>query len=234
MNPLEHQQQLVRIAARALAKGGLVTAFGHCSMRTSSDEFLVCAAKPMGLIGAGEPGTVVHVSQPLPDGVLGEVRIHQQIYARRPEVQAVCRFMSPHVMALAAMGQAPTARHGFSSYFYPAAPMWKDPRLVRNDQAAQGVAQAMGDAPAVVLSVNGAVSAADSMEKAVALAWFLEDAARVELAVRSAGGADVSIFANAEVATERATWSGRIAERIWDFLSAGDPEVAFLKQAQHV
>jgi len=222
----QQQQRVVRIAARALARGGLVTAFGHCSVRVAPGEFLVCAARPMGLIEAGEPGTVVPVDRPLPEGVLGEVRIHQQIYARRPDVQAVCRFMSPQVMALAAMGLAPSARHGFSSYFYPSAPMWSDPRLVRNDLAAAGVAQVMGSAPAVVLSVNGAVTAADSIEKAVALAWFLEDAARVELAVRNAGGAAVRIFRDAQVAAERATWSGRIAERIWDFLSAGDPEIS--------
>jgi HCOMODA/2-hydroxy-3-carboxy-muconic semialdehyde decarboxylase len=233
MTEFAPQQRLVRMAARALAKGGLVTAFGHCSVRVSPREFLVCAAKPMGLIEAGEPGTVVHVSQPLPEGVLGEVRIHQQIYARRPEVQAVCRFMSPQVMALAAMGLAPSARHGFSSYFYPCAPMWSDPRLVRNEPAAEGVAQAMGAAPAVVLSVNGAVTAADSIEKAVALAWFLEDAARVELAVRCAGGAAVRIFPDAHVAAERATWNGRIAERIWDFLCAGDPELSSPNLSRH-
>jgi HCOMODA/2-hydroxy-3-carboxy-muconic semialdehyde decarboxylase len=233
MSDLSLQQQTVRVAARALARSGLVTAFGHCSLRLSPREFLVCAAKPMGLIGVGEPGTVVQVDQPLPEGVLGEVRIHQQIYARRPDVQAVCRFMSPQVMALAAMALTPAARHGFSSYFYPSPPMWNDPRLVRHTEAAQGVARLMGDASAIVLSVNGAVTAADSMAKAVSLAWFLEDAARVELAVRAAGGEAVRIFADAQVAAERATWSGRIAERIWEFLCAGDPEFTPNLQAHH-
>jgi HCOMODA/2-hydroxy-3-carboxy-muconic semialdehyde decarboxylase len=178
----------------------------------------------MGLISAGEPGSIVNVEGALPEGVLGEVRIHQHVYAQRPDVQAICRFMSPNVMALAAMGQAPIARHGFSSYFYPTVPMWTDPRLVRNDDAARQVADVMGQAPALILSVNGAVTAAATLEQAVALAWFLEDAARVELAVRSAGGADVRIYADAAQAAERATWQGRIAERIWEFLSAGDPE----------
>lgn len=217
-------QVKVRKAARALARGGLVTAFGHCSMRVDDGHFLVCAARPMGLIDAGEPGTVVPVDGPLPPGVLGEVRMHQQIYSRRPEVQAVCRFMSPHVMALAAMGESPSARHGFSSYFYPKVPLWIDPALVRNDDAARGVAETMGAAPAVVVSGNGAVTAADSIEKAVSLAWFLEDAARVELAVRSAGGSAHVTFKHADQARQRATWEGRIAERIWEYLTAGDPE----------
>lgn len=221
---MEAQQRLVRLAARALARGGLVTAFGHCSLRLSASEFLVCAARPMGLIAVGEPGTVVPVDGPLPEGVLGEVRMHQQIYRRRPEVNAICRFLSPQVMALAAMGHSPSARHGYSAYFYPQVPMWRDPALVRNDLAANGVAEVMGSACAVVVGVNGAVTAADTIEKALTLAWFLEDSARVELAVRAAGGAQHVSFADAAAAENRATWDGRIAERVWEFLVAGDPE----------
>ncbi|MGE0310968.1 MAG: class II aldolase/adducin family protein [Lautropia sp.] len=224
---LEAVQQRVREAAWALAKAGLVTAFGHCSKRISAHEFIVCAARPMALINEREPGTVVRTDAPLPDGVLGEVRLHQAIYRARPDVRAICRFLSPQVMSLAAMGLTPTARHGFSSYFYPRVPFWPDPQLVRNDAAAAGVARTLGDAPAVVVGVNGAVTAADSMPRAFALAWFLEDSARVELTVRAAGGADHVSFATPEAARERATWEGRIAERVWDYWTdGGRPEHA--------
>ena len=222
---LDSQQRMVRVAARALARAGLVAAFGHCSLRISADEFIVCAARPMGLIPTGEAGAVVRTSGPLPGGVLGEVRMHQQIYQRRSDVQAICRILPSHVMALAAMGCSPSARHGFSSYFYPRVPMWSDPALVRNDAAAAGVAQTLGDAAAVVVGVNGAVTVGADMRRALALAWFLEDSARVELAVRAAGGADHVTFANAEAAAERATWQGRIAERMWEHMTANDPEL---------
>lgn len=79
-------ERRVRVAARALARHGLVQAWGHCSARIDEHSFLVCASKAMGRIGVGEPGTVVPINAPLPPGVLGEVRIHQQIYKRRPEV----------------------------------------------------------------------------------------------------------------------------------------------------
>ena len=82
------QQRELRIAARALARGNLVHAYGHCSMRLDAHRFLVCAAKPMGTITPGDAGTLVPVVGALPDGVLGEVRIHQQIYARRAEIGA--------------------------------------------------------------------------------------------------------------------------------------------------
>ena len=90
-------QVLVRKAARALARGGLVHAYGHCSARIDQESFLVCAPKPMGLIEPGEDGQVVPIDGPLPDGVLGEVRIHQQIYRKRPDAGGVCRTMPPNL-----------------------------------------------------------------------------------------------------------------------------------------
>lgn len=217
--PTPEHQRTVRLAARALARAGLVHAFGHCSVRLDAKTFLVCAARPMSLIEDVDVGTVVAVEGALPAGVLGEVRMHQQIYRRRPAVGAICRFMSPQVMALAAMGKTPRARHGFGAYFYPQPPMWQDPQLVRNDNSALAVAETLGSAPAIVVGVNGAVTAATDMPRALTLAWFLEDAARVELAVRAAGGEAHASFADAEAARQRATWEGRIAERMWEVLT---------------
>src|SRR6266851_2507985 len=108
---MEQQQITVRKMARALARGGLVNAFGHCSVRLDEKSFLVCAAKPMGTIKPGEPGTVVSTEDALPEGVLGEVRMHQQLYKRRGDAKAICRFISPNVVALAALGLTPRARH---------------------------------------------------------------------------------------------------------------------------
>ncbi len=221
---MEQQQITVRKMARALARGGLVNAFGHCSVRLDEKSFLVCAAKPMGTIKPGEPGTVVSTEGALPEGVLGEVRMHQQVYKRRSDAKAICRFISPNVVALAALGLTPRARHGQGAHFYPKVPFWPDPGLIRNDPAAVGVAETMGKAPAVVVSVNGAVTAGATPEQAVTLAWFLEDAARVELAALSAGLAERAPRMSEEQAKNRATWQGRIAERMWDYLTAGDPE----------
>ena len=221
---MEQQQTVVRKMARALARGGLVNAFGHCSVRLDDKSFLVCSAKPMGTIKPGDPGTVVSIDGALPEGVLGEVRMHQQIYKRRSDANAICRFISPNVIALAALGLTPKARHGQGAHFYPQVPFWPDPGLIRNDPAAMGVAETMGKAPAVVVSVNGAVTAGETAAQAVTLAWFLEDAARVELAALSAGLADKAPRMTEEQAKNRATWQGRIAERMWEYLTAGDPE----------
>ena len=219
------QQAELRMLARACDRAGLVTAFGHCSLRLDAARFLVCASKPMGLIAPGEPGTAVPLDGPLPGGVLGEVRMHREVYRRRPDVNAIVRFISPSVTALAALGKSPRPRHGFGAYFAPVVPMWADPGLVRNDAAAQGVAEMMGRAPAVVVSVNGAVVGGASAAQALALGIFLEDAARIELLALGVGGGGSPVLSEAQ-ALARATWEGRVAERLWDYWTAADLEQA--------
>lgn len=215
--PGSDQQALVQMAARALGKAGLVHAFGHCSLRLDAAKFLVCSARPMELVGDA-PGTVCPVSGPLPEGVLGEVRIHQQIYARRRDVKAVCRIMPPALMALSALGIVPRPRHGIGAYFADL-PLWPDPRLLRDDAAAARLADMLGDAPAIVMRGNGAVVVAESIQKAVTLAWFLEDAARLERDVRAMGFDPETGLLDAAETADRQVWSGQVAERMWDWMT---------------
>lgn len=213
------------MSARALARAHLVGAFGHCSLRLDTEHFLVCAPKPMGLITPLDTGSVVKIHAPLPEGVLGEVRMHQSIYANRLDVNGICRTFPPQILALAAIGLTPKARHGFGSYFYPQVPLWTDTGLIRNEISAREVAQTLGTHSAIVVSINGAVTAADSLEKATALSWFLEDAARVELSCMNAGRSEHEAFKSEESARERATWAGGILERMWLYMTREDSEL---------
>ena len=80
----------------------------------------------------------------------------------------------------------------------------------------------LGDAAAIVLRGNGAVITGASLEIACGNAFFLEDAARVELALLPAR--DTAIEYSPQEATARATAVGGIYERMWQFLCYGDPE----------
>ena len=213
----------LRMGARALGRAGLVHAFGHCSIRVDEEQFLVCAPQPMGTIAVKEANTVVSVTGPLPNGVLGEVRIHQAIYQRRPEIKAVCRIMSPAVMALSTQGLTPTCRHGLSAYFANNIPLWADPRLLRDDERAQSLADMMGSATALVMRGNGAVVVGESIEEAVSYAWFLEDSARLELSVRSANFKPEEGVMSLDEIRDRQVKVG-VFERMWRYLTCGDPE----------
>jgi HCOMODA/2-hydroxy-3-carboxy-muconic semialdehyde decarboxylase len=213
-----HQQQLVQMAARALGRAELVHAFGHCSLRLDAGHFLVCAAMPMGMIGE-ELGTVVPVLGPLPEGVLGEVRAHQAIYAQRSDVNAICRIMPPALMALSTQGIVPRPRHGIGAYFDPAPPLWDDPRLLRDNVSATSLADTMGQANAIIMRGNGAIVAVDSLEKAVTLSWFLEDSARVERDIRMMGFAPDTGLLTPDETAARQVWAGGVVERMWAWLT---------------
>ena len=221
---MEALSRTVRISARSLGRAGLVHAYGHCSARLDQDHFLVCPARPMAQIAPGEACTLVPVRGPLPDGVLGEVRLHQQLYARRPECGGVIRFMGPNVMALAALGRVPEMRHGFGTYFAPRVGMWSDVQLIRDDARAAGAIDAMGDSAGLLMRGNGAVVAGASLEEATGLAFYLDDMCRIELAALAAGLGQTAPVISPDEAAARATRAGRIFERMWDHLTFGDPE----------
>ena len=222
--PIEVTQRRVRMAARALARHGLGHAYGHISARLDGETFLVCAPKPMGLIAVGEAGDVVPIEGALPDGVLGEVRCHQQIYRRRSDVNGICRTFLSHVMTLSTMRLTPRARHGFASYFAPSPPLWDDAALLRSDEAAGRLAETLGDARAIVMRGNGAIMTGASVEESIVMAFYLEEAAKTELAVLAAGDRVTPVEMTEAEAEARAVSSGRIFERMWDYLTFGDPE----------
>jgi HCOMODA/2-hydroxy-3-carboxy-muconic semialdehyde decarboxylase len=177
----------------------------------------------MGTIRPHERGTVVPIMGDLPANVLGEVRVHQHIYRRRPDVGGVCRVIPPKVVSLSVLRRTPKPRHLFGAYFSPPTPLWEDPSALRSDDLAGGAADALGNGRAVVLLGNGAVTVGPTLVEAVAHAWFLEDAARVELDVLRAGVTSAFEFTHAQ-AESRAVPAGRGYERLWDFLCDGDPE----------
>jgi HCOMODA/2-hydroxy-3-carboxy-muconic semialdehyde decarboxylase len=212
----------IRLAARALARAGLVHAYGHCSLRIDSDCFIVSPPKPLGLIGSGDSPVLVPTTGALPPNALPEVVVHQHIYRRRGDVHGIARFQSPNLTALSTLGLTPRARHGFGAYFAPCPPLYPDPRLVRDPASAAALVEQLGATRGIVMRGNGTVTVGSSIEEAVVMAWYLEDAARVELAVRSTG-LDGDEFTPAEVA-DRAITKGRLIERMWDWLTANDPE----------
>lgn len=219
---LSETELLVRKAARALGRHGLVHAYGHCSQRLDDKHFLVCTAKPMGSISPDETGKIVAIDKPLPEGVLGEVRIHAEIYKRRPDVGGIVRSMPPKVMSLSTLERTPRVLHGMSSYFSPSIPLWNDPQLIRSNEAAQEISNLFSNGNAIVMRGNGGVVAADSLADAVVLTWYMEDAARVEIDCLPLYES-VSTLSEDE-AQIRATRSGLIFERMWEYLTYGDPE----------
>ena len=222
--PLTQTQVRVRKAARALGRNNLGHAYGHVSARIDANSFLVCAPKPMGLITPKDEGTVVPIEGPLPDGVLGEVRCHQQIYMRRSDINGIARTFLRDVMTLSTFKRTPKPRIGFGSYFAPSPPLWDDPLLLRDNSMAAKLAETLDNARVIVMRGNGCILTGNTVEEAIVMAFYLEEAAKTELAVMATGKEESSIIYSNEEANARAVSSGQIFERMWDYLTADDPE----------
>lgn len=221
----------MRIAARALARAGLVHAYGHCSAQVDAGQFIVSPPKPLGRVMPDDLPTLVPTNGPLPADALPEVIVHQYIYRQRRDVRGIARFQSPNLMALSTLGLTPRARHGLGAYFAPAPPLYRDPRLLRDDASAAALVEQLGAGRAIVMRGNGAVTVGASIEEAVVMAWYLEDAARVELAVLSTGTDGMELTPH-EV-RDRAITSGRLIERMWDWMTTNDPEKCSPEESFH-
>lgn len=205
-----------------MARHGLAHAYGHVSVRLDERRFLVTPPCPLGLVGVDELGVEVALNASLPPRALPEVRVHREIYRRRADVGGICRVQPPSVMALSALGRSPRALHGLGAYFVPSAPFWPDVALVRDDARAEAVADRLGPARAIVMRGNGCVAVGETVAYAAAHAFFLEDAARIELALLPAG--DHAQEYTPDEAATRATGAGGLYERLWDYLCFGDAE----------
>ncbi len=91
---------------------------------------------------------------------------------------------------------------------------------------AVGVAEALGDARAIILRGNGVVVTGATIEETAAMVFFLEQGSKTELTVLACGGhADADpVILTPEQAEARNTSAGRIYERMWYYLTDGDPE----------
>jgi HCOMODA/2-hydroxy-3-carboxy-muconic semialdehyde decarboxylase len=56
-----------------------------------------------------------------------------------------------------------------------------------------------------------------TLEEACVMAWYLEDAARVELDVLASG--EEGVLLSEQESADRATLQGRIVERMWEWLT---------------
>ena len=168
-------------AGAALARAGLVDAFGHVSAR-DGDAARMTPPRPLGrLDGPDALDTVALDVAELPAGVPKEAWIHLGIYARRPDVGAICRAQPAAVAAVAASGRPLVALHGQGAFVGSPVVVHDDARLVRSAAQGRDVAATLGASPAVILRGNGAVTVGSTPGEAAARMYVLERSAEINL-----------------------------------------------------
>ena len=204
-------------AANTLARHGLVTAFGHVSVRTADDQFTITPPVPLGTIDAStELIEVSLTAEALPSGAPGETWMHVAIYRNRPDVTAVARAQPPASHPAAALPGPLVPVHGQGAWLGAPLAVYDDARLVRNEAAGLGVAAALGDARGVLLRGNGAVTVGTDAREAATAQWVVEQTCSHLLRV---GETDARRLTADEITAWQATWP-ELWPRLWAFLAA--------------
>jgi HCOMODA/2-hydroxy-3-carboxy-muconic semialdehyde decarboxylase len=206
-------------AAHALATEGLVTAFGHVSVREEGqDSFLITPPRPLGSLGTDESLLEVSLAgDELTEGVPGEAWIHWAIYNSRPDVGGICRAQPPISTALISAGVPIRPLHGQGAFLGEEVPVYDDARLIRDREAGEELAEGLGSAGGIIMRGNGAVTVGKSVGAAVARMWVLEVSAEIN---RTAATMGTPQALNEEEFSYWESVSEEILERIWSYLKA--------------
>ena len=115
-------------------------------------------------------------------------RFHLWIYRARPEVNAIVHTHAPYSSALSLVGEALAVAHMDSCVLYEnCAYLAEWPGVPIGDDEGRIISEALVDKPAVLLAHHGLLTAAESIERAAVLAFYLERAARMQLRARAVG-----------------------------------------------
>lgn len=168
-------------AAHVLAALGLVDAFGHVSAR---DGDVLLITPPAALDQVTELVPVPLDAADLPAEAPAEAWLHLAIYRARPDIAAVVRAQPEATLAVGACHAELAPLHGQAAWLGRRVPVHPVPRLLRTAELAAAAAATLGDADAMVLRGNGAVTTGSEPGIAVARMHLLAAACRVHAAAR--------------------------------------------------
>ncbi|MFD8221802.1 class II aldolase/adducin family protein [Streptomyces sp. NPDC059697] len=201
-------------AAHVLAGLGLVTAFGHVSVRDGG-RMLITPPKELDLVVPGELIEVPLTADTLPAGTPPEAWGHLAVYRARPDVTAVARAQPEAILAAGAVTDRITPLHGQAAWLGASIPVHDDAHLLRSAERAERAARTLGASDALVLRGNGGITTGTAPGQAVARMWLLDAACRVHLAAHGAG--PVTTLSPEEIAAWR-TAAPPLLERLWAHL----------------
>ena len=115
-------------------------------------------------------------------------RFHLWIYRARPETNAIVHTHPPHASALSMIAEELIVSHMDTCVLYENCaylPEW--PGVPIGDEEGEIISAALGDKQAVLLAHHGLLTAAQTMEEAAVLAFYVERAAKLQLMARAVG-----------------------------------------------
>jgi ribulose-5-phosphate 4-epimerase/fuculose-1-phosphate aldolase len=209
----EQRRALVE-AARVLSRLGLVSAFGHVSVRAGASMLITPAAD----LATVAEATVVEVpleASSLPRTAPAEAWAHLALYRARPDAGAVARAQPASAFAAAATATSLAPLHGQAAWLGQSIPVHDGAHLLRSPDLAERAARSLPTGEALLLRGNGALTLGATPGVAVARMWLLSAACDAFLAARAAGRARP--LTDEEVASWRAA-ADELLPRLWQHL----------------
>jgi HCOMODA/2-hydroxy-3-carboxy-muconic semialdehyde decarboxylase len=105
-----------------------------------------------------------------------ELYMHSEVHRLKPHIRSLIHVHSPALVALAALAEVPSQLLMLHASFWPAAmPVWDEPDLVRDRDAAQRLIGILGEEAIALLRWHGAVIVGRTLHEAVFRAILAEE-----------------------------------------------------------
>jgi len=218
------------VANHILANEGVLDGYGHVSVRNPADPnryFLARAGAPA-LVTAADITEYDLDSQPITNAATAgyqERFIHGQIYKARPDVMAVIHCHCSEVIPFGATTVPMQPMYHMGYFIAEGVPVWDIKKaggtdmLVRTNELARSLAQALAGKSAVLMRGHGAAVAATSLHLVVGKTYYLNLNARLQLQAMQLGGGKVTYLDPAEAKNSTQDY-----ERSWDFWKSRLPK----------
>jgi HCOMODA/2-hydroxy-3-carboxy-muconic semialdehyde decarboxylase len=223
---LPAQRRDLAEAARVLSRLGLVTAYGHVSVRAGA-SMLITPAADLATVTESSVVDVPLDGMPgipgLPAGAPAEAWAHLAIYRMRPDAHAIARAQPPGAFAAAAAVTALPLLHGQAAWLGESVPVHDSAHLLRSADLAARAAASLPAGEALLLRGNGALTLGRTPGLAVARMWLLSAACDACLSALAAGA--VKPLTAAEIASWRVV-ADDLLPRLWQHLrrrASGEP-----------
>jgi len=180
-------------AYRILAEQGVIDAYGHVSVRSSTNPQRYYLARSLAPERVQVEDILEYDLDSKPIDARGresviERFIHGEIYRARPDVMAIVHNHSPSVVPFSVSGVPMRAIWHMAAFVGEGLPNWeiRDVRKGTNMLVSDGVlgaslARTLGAKPAVLMRGHGSVTVGESLPRAVGRSVYLEISARMQM-----------------------------------------------------
>jgi ribulose-5-phosphate 4-epimerase/fuculose-1-phosphate aldolase len=197
-----------------MSRLGLVTAYGHVSVRAGG-SMLITPGADLAVVSTSALVEVPLDAEELPTGAPAEAWAHLAVYGARRDAEAIARAQPQSAYAATALTDTLVPVHGQAAWLGEVVPVHDSAHLLRTAERARSAAASLPSGEALLLRGNGALTIGATPGLAVARMWLL--AAACSTFLTTAGNPAVRPLTADEIASWRSV-AAELLPRLWQHL----------------